>query len=158
VVELKEVAMAIRRSVALAVCAGMLISVSAVSSRSEPAKAEPGTMWVLLNHVKADQRASFETFTYERLLPALKKGAASDPLLKKVHAQTRMLVPKEANADGTYTYNWLMDPVVPGADYAYRAILERAYSKQETDAAIALMEGSMAGPQVGYTVSSSGRW
>jgi hypothetical protein len=115
-------------------------------------------MWVLLNHVKADQRTAFETFAFERLLPALKKGIASDPLAKKVHSQTRMLVPKEANPDGTYTYIWLMDPVVSGADYSYRAILEKAYSKQETDAAIGLMEGAMAGPQVGYTVVSSPRW
>jgi hypothetical protein len=149
--------MAKRRSVVLAVV-GLLTFLSAVSSWSQPAKVEPGTMWVLLNHVKADQRTAFETFVYERLLPALKKGAASDQLAKKVHSQTRMLVPKEANPDGTYTYIWLMDPVAPGADYSYRAILEKAYSKQETDAAIALMEGAMAGPQVGYTVSSSPRW
>jgi hypothetical protein len=150
--------MATRRSIVLVMCAGFLISLSAVSSRTEPAKVAPGTMWVLLNHVKADQRASFETFAYERLLPALKKGAASDPLLKKLHSQTRMLVPREANPDGTYTYIWLMDPVVPGADYEYRAILEKAYSKEETAAAIALMEKAMATPQVGYTVSSSTRW
>jgi hypothetical protein len=150
--------MTVRRSVVFAVGVGLLISLSAVSSRTEPAKVAPGTMWVLLNHVKADQRASFERFAYERLLPALKKGAAADPILKKVHGQTRMLVPKEANPDGTYTYIWLMDPVAPGADYEYRAILEKAYSKQETEEAIALMEGSMASPQVGYTVSSSTRW
>jgi hypothetical protein len=115
-------------------------------------------MWVLLNHVKADQRAAFETFAFEHLLPALKKAAATDPILKRVHSQTRMLVPKEANPDGTYTYIWLMDPVVPGADYSYEGILGRAFSKEQTDAAIALMQKSMASPQVGYTVTASPRW
>ena len=143
---------------ALSALVGLLISLGVAPSTAEPAKVEPGTLWVLLNHVKADQRASFETFAYERLQPALKKAAASDPLMRKVHSQTRMLAPQEANADGTWTYIWLMDPVVPGADYSYRAILEKAYSKQETDAAIALMESAMAGPQVGYAVAASKRW
>jgi len=69
-----------------------------------------------------------------------------------------MLVPKEANPDGTYTYIWLMDPVVPGADYSYEGILGKAFSKEQTDAAIALMQKSMASPQVGYTVTASPRW
>lgn len=150
--------MVIRRPVVLSAGVALLVSSWAVSSRTEPAKVEPGTMWVLLNYVKADQRASFETFAFERLLPALEKGAASDPVLRKVHSQTRMLVPQHANPDGTYTYIWLMDPVVPGADYEYRPILERAFSKRETDAALALMEGAMAAPQVGFAVSASKRW
>jgi hypothetical protein len=153
----KEVVVAKTRSVVLAVFGGLTL-LSAASSWTQPAKVEPGTMWVVLNHVKADQRAAFETFAFERLLPALKKAAASDQLAKKLRSQTRMLVPKEANADGTYTYIWLMDPVVPGADYSYRAILEKGHSKQEADAAIALVESAMASPPVAYTVSSSPRW
>lgn len=151
--------MADRRSIVLGVVgAALMFGVSAVPSRAEPARVAPGTMWVLLNNVKAEERATFETFAFERLLPALKKASASDPVFRKVHGQTRMLVPKEANPDGTYTYIWLMDPVVPGGDYQYRAILEKAYSKHEADAALALVERAMAGPQIAYEVSSSPRW
>jgi len=149
--------MAMHRS-AILVFSFLLVGWCAAPTWSAPAKAEPGTMWVILNHVKADRRANFEAFLYERLLPALQKASASDQTSAKLHKQTRVLVPKEANSDGTYTYIWVMDPVVPGADYDYRAILERAYSKADTDGALALVDGAMASPQVVYVVASSTRW
>jgi hypothetical protein len=131
---------------------------SVTPSWSQSAKPAPGTVWVLLNHVKADQRTAFETFAYEHLMPAVEKIASSDPVIRRVRSQTRMLVPKEPNADGTYTYIWLMDPVVPEADYSYRGILGKVYSKERTDAALALVDGAMTGPQVGYVLAPSTVW
>ena len=95
--------MAPRRSVVLALF-GLLTFASVVPSWSQPAQVDPGTMWVLLNHVKADQRRAFETFAFEHLLPAARKLAASDPTVKKMLSQTRMLVPKEADPNGTYLH------------------------------------------------------
>ena len=47
--------------------------------------ASPGeSMWVILNHVKADKRQQFEKFVYEILLPALEEGAKVDLTSKKI--------------------------------------------------------------------------
>jgi hypothetical protein len=153
-----EVAMPTRRTVSFVVWGGLLFLGSGDPSWSQSAKASPDTVWVLLNHVKADQRTAFETFAYEHLMPAVEKVASSDPVVKRLRNHTRLLVPKEPNADGTYTYIWLMDPVVPEADYSYRGILSKVYSKERTDAALALVDGAMSGPQVGYVLAPSAVW
>jgi hypothetical protein len=149
--------MSTRRTVSFAVW-GLLTFGLVAASWSQSTKAAPDTVWVLLNHVKADQRTAFETFAYEHLMPAVEKIASSDPVVRRVRSQTRMLVPKEPNADGTYTYIWLMDPVVPEADYSYRGILSKVYSKERTDAALALVDKAMTGPQVGYVLTPSTTW
>jgi hypothetical protein len=149
--------MSTRRTVSFAVW-GLLTLGSVAPSWSQSAKPAADTVWVLLNHVKADQRTAFEHFAYEHLMPAVEKSASSDPVVRRVRSQTRMLVPKEPNADGTYTYIWLMDPVVPEADYSYRGILSKVYSKERTDAALALVDGAMTGPQVGYVLAPSTVW
>ena len=149
--------MTTRRTISLAVWA-LLILGSVAPCWSQSAKAAPDIVWVILNHVKADQRTAFEKFAYEHLMPAVDKVASSDPVVKRVRSQTRLLVPKEPNADGTYTYIWLMDPVVPEADYSYRGILSKVYSKERIDAALALVDGAMTGPQVAYVLAPSTVW
>jgi len=59
---------------------------------------------VILNHVKADKRQQYETLLFEGRLPALRDNAKTDPMARRVLEHTRMLLPTEANADGTYTY------------------------------------------------------
>ena len=87
----------------------------------EAASGDP--IWVILNHVKADKRAQFEKFVYEVLLPAFEKNAEGDPISRKSLEHTRMLEPRKANEDSSYTYIWLMDPLVKEANYSYKSII-----------------------------------
>ena len=54
-----------------------LILIGNVNSQTTEAK-QGESMWVLLNHVKADKRQQFEKFVYEVLFPALKENAKKD--------------------------------------------------------------------------------
>ena len=115
------------------------------------------SMWVILNHVKADKRQQFEKFVYEILLPALEEGAKVDLTSKKIIEQTRMLEPRRANKDSSYTYIWLMDPIVKDADYSYPGILNKVYSPEETKKYISMNDECLVSPQIGYRVKR-GSW
>ena len=114
-------------------------------------------MWVILNHVKADKRQQFEKFAYEVLLPALEETAKSNLTTRKMIGQTRMLEPRRANKDSSYTYIWLMDPLVKDAIYSYPGILKRVYSPEETKQYISMNNECLVSPQVAYPVKQ-GRW
>ena len=141
-------------AVAFILCTGLYAqnnsNISSVAAPGDP-------MWVILNHVKADKRAQFEKYVYEVLLPALEKNAESDPISRNIIKQTRMLEPSRANKDSSYTYIWLMDPLVKKADYSYPGILSRVHSPKETKKYISMQKECLVGPQVDYRVKQ-GRW
>ena len=114
-------------------------------------------IWVILNHIKADKRAQFEKFVYEILLPAFKKNAESDPKSKNSLEQTRMLEPRQVNEDGSYTYIWLMDPVVKKANYSYKSIISGVHKPEETEKYLSMLSECLDAPQVRYLVTQ-GRW
>ena len=136
----------------------LIISFSIFSCNNKNVVASSGeSMWVILNHVKADKRQQFEKFVYEILLPALEEGAKVDLTSKKIIEQTRMLEPRRANKDSSYTYIWLMDPIVKDADYSYPGILNKVYSPEETKKYISMNDECLVSPQIGYRVKR-GSW
>ena len=141
-------------AVVLVLCAGLYAqdhpNTSSVAASGDP-------MWVILNHVKADKRAQFEKFVYEVLLPAFEKNAEGDPISRNSLEHTRMLEPRQANKDSSYTYIWLMDPIVKDADYSYPGILNRVHSPEETKKYISMQKECLVGPQASYRVKQ-GRW
>ncbi len=110
------------------------------------------TMWVLLNHVKPDKLQQFEQFVEEIVNPAVEELAKSDSAGMAVMNQTRTLYPTEPNADSTYTYVWLLDPLVSGFDYSLRGFLSRHYSEEKTEEYMILFNDALDRPQEGYVV------
>ena len=133
-----------------------LILVGNINSQTTESK-QGDQMWVILNHVKADKRQQFEEFAYEVLLPALEENAISNLTTRKMIGQTRMLEPRRANKDSSYTYIWLMDPLVKDAIYSYPGILKRVYSPEETKKYISMNNECLVSPQVAFPVKQ-GRW
>ena len=133
-----------------------LILIGNINSQTTESK-QGDPMWVILNHVKADKRQQFEKFAYEVLLPALEENATSNLITRKMIGQTRMLEPRRANKDSSYTYIWLMDPLVKDAIYSYPGILKRVYSPEETKKYISMNNECLVSPQVAYPVKQ-GRW
>jgi hypothetical protein len=106
-------------------------------------------MWVLLNQVKADRRQEFERFMYEFMMPI---AAKTEP---DVLNRTRILHPTQPNEDGTYTYIFLMDPVVAGGEYDIWKLLLKVYSPEQAEEHVKLWNESLASPQIGYVVTQS---
>ncbi len=110
------------------------------------------TMWVLLNHIKADKCKQFETFVHEILWPIALK---TDPISQQVGHHTRVLHPVEMNEDSTYTYVFIMDPVIQGANYQFSYYLKKKYDEEKTKEYLKMVNECYATPQTGYTVVQS---
>ena len=143
-------------AVAFILCTGLYAQNNSNISKVVASSGDP--MWVILNHEKADKRQQFEKFVYEILLPALEENAKNDSKTRNLIEQTRMLEPRFANKDSSYTYIWLMDPLLKDAIYSYPGILKRVYSPEETKKYISMNnECLVGGRQVSYSVKQ-GRW
>ena len=110
------------------------------------------TVWVLLNHIKADKREQFEKFVHEILWPLAQKLEPAD---QQVAKQTRVLHPIEMNEDSTYTYVFLMDPLIPGASYDVMYYLKKGYGEEKAKEYSNMFGECFASPQVGYTLIQS---
>ena len=114
--------------------------------------AKGDTVWVLLNHIKADQREQFEKFVHEILWPI---ALESDPISQQVAHHTRVLHPVEMNKDSTYTYIFIMDPVIQGANYQFSYYLKKKHDEEKTKEYLKMANECFASPQTGYTVVQS---
>ena len=106
-------------------------------------------MWVLLNHVKAEKREVFEHFMHDIIMPIV---ARTEP---EVLNKTRILHPTKANEDGTYTYVFLMDPLVTDGEYGFVPILKQEYPPEKIDEYLHMFNDSLVVDQVEYVVTQS---
>lgn len=114
--------------------------------------AEGETVWVLLNHIKADKREQFEKFIHEIFWP---KAVDLAPADRQAFRQTRVLHPTEPNEDGTWTYVFLMDPLIPEQSYKILYYLKKMYSEEKAKEYHKMWKESYSTPQEGYTCIQS---
>lgn len=87
--------------------------------------ARPGdSVWIFINHVKPDKRAQFEKFVHEVFWPMAQKLNKSE---HRYFEKTRVLSPVAPEADGTYSYLFIMDPVLPGSSYELEPYLKKMF-------------------------------
>ena len=106
-------------------------------------------VWVMLNHIRTERREAFEHFLHVVLMPAI---ANTHP---DTYNKVRVLHPAKPNEDGTYTYIFLMDPVLQGADYEIGNILNEYYKSDLANEYMKIWEDALASPQVGYYMTQS---
>ncbi len=116
----------------------------------EATRAQPGeAMWVLINHIRAEKRNEFEHFLHAILMPAV---AHTYP---DIYNKTRVLHPVDQNEDGSYTYIFLMDPLVRDGVYNVREILLGYYNHDEVEEYMRLWDEALLTPQIEYDVIQS---
>ncbi|NUQ20225.1 MAG: nuclear transport factor 2 family protein [Gemmatimonadaceae bacterium] len=98
---------------------------------------------VVLNQVKADKRADFEQWVKEFWGAGM---ASSDASVKRRFADTHVITPAAANADGTWTYMMVMHPYHPGEDYMIRSLTRTLIAASDTTRLIGLLAGARAAP------------
>lgn len=98
-------------------------------------------LWIVLTPIKADKRAEFEHFVQDIVVPAVKRVAPD------VYRQVRAFYPTRREADGTYLYAFLMDPLLPDGSYNFAVLFPQVYTEQETQAYLRLWEDVQAAPQ-----------
>ena len=74
---------------------------------------------------------------------------------QRVFRQTRVLHPVEPEEDGTYTYLFIMDPVVPRGDYDIENLLKKMYDEQKATEYMKMLNETEASGQTGYRMIQS---
>ena len=89
---------------------------------------EGDTMWVLLNHIKFDKQQQFEKFIHEIFWP---KSVMLPDEEQQAFSHTRVLHPVKMNEDSSYTYIFIMDPVIHGVSYSFLYYLKKMYGEAQ---------------------------
>ena len=109
---------------------------------------EGDTVWVIINHVKTDKREQFENLIHDITWPTISKA---DSITQKVENYTRVLHPTKINNDSTYTFIFIGDPVIKGANYNFSYLLRNVYEQEEADEYLKKIQDCFSSPQTFYT-------
>lgn len=85
-------------------------------------------VWLITVIVKNDQKSNFEKWISEVMYPALRNS--KDKMRQGQLKSTRWLTPAAQNADQTWTYAWIMDPLVVGSNYEIPPFLKQVYGEE----------------------------
>ncbi len=111
------------------------------------------TVMVWAYPVKAGKQKQYERFVHDIFWPGAKKLSASG---QRVFKQTRVMHATKANADGTYTYLFIMDPYIVGEDYDIESLVKKMYGTKQGAEYYKLFAGAVvAGKDVGYRTMQS---
>jgi hypothetical protein len=114
---------------------------------------EGDTVWVLANHIKSDKRQQFERFIHEVFWDSSSKLSSQEE--QRVFRQTRVLHPTRQEKDGSYTYLFIMDPYIPGANYDIGQFLDKIYGPPKAAEYMKMLEETQKGEQTAYFVVQS---
>ncbi|MCF8235968.1 MAG: DUF4440 domain-containing protein [Bacteroidales bacterium] len=124
-------------------------------NKNAPAKqmaAENDTMWVVRYRVKPAKREQFEKFNFNHLAVAANK---IDPKLKN---SVRFLRPVNQNDDGSFTYIYLMDPVIDPTAYDIKPVLRKAYGKEKASECYKMFNACLQNKEMKVNVVVQTAW
>jgi hypothetical protein len=122
-------------------------------------RADEGELvWIILNHIKPDKREQFEEFVeiWNQTMKRLKKEKKMDSKSAQAIWQLRLLLPTEANEDGSYTYVFLADPWIEGVESRILPWFRKAYSEEEAQKYAQMFSDCFMHPQESY-MSTQGK-
>ena len=102
------------------------------------------TVYVCISIIKPDQREEFARFVREVEAPAVQA------LRPRAHASVRLLEPAGPNADGSWSFVWLMDPVAPDEDYRLGPLFDEYFGHEKGRQHLRHWDDMHVGPQIVY--------
>ena len=127
----------------------MLSSLCVKAQTKEQTRAQEGQIvWVIINVIKDESKADYLAWMNATFLPAISQS--TDVLVQQQYKSTRWLEPKKQNADKTWTYSFIMDPVVPNANYDIEWLLKKTYGDDKGIALYKTYLGFFGQPLVSY--------
>jgi hypothetical protein len=141
--------------ITLALLLTILISVpesyAQESSTHRHWSAEGDTVYLILNHIKADKKEQFDKWSewwgsYTEEL--VSEGLLSDKEIEGIN-KMRLFIPFRMNKDTTYTYAYFADPYVR-IPWKLRYYMSKKLSEEEISKYIKMFNDCFAGNQEGY--------
>ena len=128
------------------------------TARTQPMRGAPGdTVRVIVNHVQYDRRDQFERFLHETLYPAMAQAAPTDSITARQMQRARVLRPTTISADSTWSYVFIVDPVVSSASYSFPRLFAEVYPQAKADSVMQVFRESLARPSDTYILVNE-RW
>ena len=85
----------------------------------------PGELvFLAVHYVRAEKRVQFEQYIH-------RIHAAAEHLHTEADHHVRVLLSNQPNEDGSYTYVFLMDPLIEGSDLRIDSLLTRFYGTEK---------------------------
>jgi hypothetical protein len=106
-----------------------LLIIFSLPISAQVAENNPSKVWVIVNYIKDNAKADYEKWMTDIFFKPMNK--TKDPLLAQLNASTRWLSPAQQNSDKTWTYVFLMDPVIPNANYDIESYLQSTYGEAQ---------------------------
>lgn len=91
---------------------------------------EGDRVWLIINYVKAESKPEFEKFMEDIFFKALL--TSKEPQRADQYQKTRWLMPAKQNSDSTWTYVFIMDPVVANSNYDIEKLFQEQYSPENS--------------------------
>ena len=110
------------------------------------AQMSTGQTWIILSDIKESAKADYEKWMTDIFFAPMK--TTQDPILKKQFNATRWLTSAQQNDDKTWTYCFLIDPVIENGDYDIEHFLVKTYGEAKGKAYLQEYEGFMASGQM----------
>jgi hypothetical protein len=88
------------------------------------------TVYLVEHYVRPESRQQFEEFVDGVLWPAFQRAAATNAVRGRMLQQSRLLRPVTPNDDGTYTYTFILDPLVTGESYSVLDLLREVHPEE----------------------------
>jgi predicted ester cyclase len=106
-----------------------LLLISCFSVSAQVAENNASKVWVLVNNIKDNAKTEYEKWMTDIFFKPMNN--TKDPFLAQQNASTRWLTPAKQNSDKTWTYVFLMDPVIPNANYDIESYLKKTYGEAQ---------------------------
>ena len=106
-----------------------LLIIISLPISAQVAENNPSKVWVIANYIKENAKADYEKWMTDIFFKPMNN--TKDPLLAQQNASTRWLSPARQNPDKTWTYVFLMDPIIPKADYDIENYLQQTYGETQ---------------------------
>lgn len=110
-------------------------------------------MLLVINYVKAEVKEDYMKFMEEVFFDAVVHS--NTPLLQEQHRKTRWLLPQGQNEDQSWTFVYLMDPLVEEGDYQFPSVLQEKYTKEKVEALMKQYDAYLAAPPKIYPLIQS---
>lgn len=105
---------------------------------------EGDAVMLIVSSIKNDSKAAYEQFMEDKFFNLIRRSNLDG--MDDQYRQTRWLGPARQNEDGSWTYAFIMDPLVDNGNYNFMPLFTEFYSERESMAMMKEYESFFTAP------------
>ena len=121
-----------------------LMAQNDTQNKEEVRAKEGDKMMIIFNTVKADAKQDYMKFMENLFFPMVRDH--KKPMIREQHLKTRWLGPVTQNEDGSWTFVYLMDPLVENGNYQFPPLFEEKFGQEKAKELLEQYSSFLAAP------------